>query len=291
MTAAFALALALAAPAAPGDEVNLMWKLKEGDSFYSLGKGNIEQTFTVMGRDVAQTLQTETVVRYTVKALKPGATVVEITYLSNKTKAEGLPGADAADGKLKGVTLTATLDGKMEVMKLEGYDKVIDALAGGNDQAKAAAKTLLPEAAVKQGLNDTFALVPGGVAKVGGTWKRKDSLPLAGIGDVAVASTYKLDKVDGDVAAVSWTATGTFKAGDGTLPGLPVKLSKADLKIEKLTGAYTFDLTNGRLKAAKTNMEMAGTMTFSANGKDVSMEVKQKMTQTATLSEKNPTKD
>ena len=291
MTAAFALAVALAAPAAPADDVKLMWKLNEGDSFYSQTKGNIEQTFNVMGKSVTQTIESETVVRYTVKSIKQGTTVVEITYLSNKTKAEGLPGADAANGKLKGVTLTATLDGKMEVIKLEGYDKVIDAIAGDNEQAKIAAKGLLPEAVVKQGLNDTFALVPGGVTKVGGTWKRKDSIPLAGLGEVGVASTYKLDAVTNDVAAVSWTAIGTFKAGDGNLPGLPVKLSKADLKIEKLSGSYSFDLPKGRLTQSKTTMEMSGTMTFSANGKDVSMDVKQKMTQTATISEKNPTKD
>ena len=51
---------------------------------------------------------------------------------------------------MKGVTLTATLDGKMEVVKLEGYDKAIDALAGGNEQTKTVIKGLLPEAVAKQ---------------------------------------------------------------------------------------------------------------------------------------------
>jgi hypothetical protein len=236
-------------------------------------------------------MTTEVVVRYTVKSVKPGTTVVEMMYLSNKTTAQGLPGANAADDKLKGVALTVTLDGKLEVLKLEGYDKVIDALTGGNEQAKAAVKGLFPESVVKQGVNDTFALVPGGVAKVGGTWKRKDSVPLAGLGEVSTASTFKLDAVNGDVAAVSWTATGTFKVGNGELPGLPVKLSKADLKIEKLTGSYSFDLTTGRLKGSKTTMEMAGSMTFAGNGKEVEMDIKQKLTQSATLSEKNPLKE
>ena len=288
MTVALALALTLAAPP---DNYNLRWKLKEGDTFYAQNKVVIDQTFTAMGREVEQSITTEGVVRYKVTSVKPGTTVVEMTYLSNKTTAKGLPGADAANDKLKGVTLTVTLDGKMEVAKLEGYDKIVDALAGGNEQAKAAVKGLLPEAVVRQGLNDMFALVPGDVVKIGGTWKRKDAIPLAGLGEVRTASTHKLDAVQGDTAKVNWTATGEFKNGDGTIPGLPVKLTKTDLKIEKLSGAYTFDLFTGRLKEAKTNMEMAGSLTFSANGKEVSMDAKQKLNQTATLSDKNPLKE
>jgi hypothetical protein len=244
-----------------------------------------------MGRDIEQSIVTETVVRYRVKSVKPGTTVVEMTYLSNKTTAQGLPGADAANGKLKGVTITATLDPKMAVVKLEGYDKVIDALTGGDEQLKVAVKGLFPESVIKQAMNDTFALVPGGVAKVGGTWKRKDTVPLAGLGEVSVAATYKLDSVKDGVAAVSWTGDGTYKPGDGTLPGLPLKLSKADLKIEKLAGSYSFDVTAGRLKATKTGMEMSGSLTFAANGKEVTLDVKQKLTQSATLSDKSPVKE
>jgi hypothetical protein len=288
MTAAFVLALALAAPP---DDYNLAWKLKEGDTFYAQTKLVVDQTFTVMGRDVPQSVTSESVLRYRVKEVKSGATVVEMTYLSNKTKAEGLPGADALNDKLKGVTLTVTLDGKMEVLKLEGYDKTVDALSGGNEQAKTAVKGLFPETVIKQTFNETFALVPGGVAKIGGTWKRKDTVPVAGLGEVSVASTSKLDAVTDGVAAVSWDAKGTFKAGDGTLPGLPFKLTKADLKVEKLAGSYTFDLSAGRLKTSKTQMEMSGSLTLSTNDKEVSMNLKQKLTQSATLSDKNPVKE
>jgi hypothetical protein len=288
MTAMFALTLALAAPP---DDYNLMWKLKEGDTFYAQGKVTIEQTFTAMGRSADQSITSETVVRYRVKEVKSGTTVIEMTYLSNKTKAEGLPGADALNDKLKGVTLTVTLDAKMEVMKLEGYDKTIDVLSQGNDQAKAAIKGMLPEAVIKQVLNETFALVPGGVTKVGGTWKRKDTLPIAGLGEMSVANTSKLDSVTDGVANVSWDAKGTFKAGDGTLPGLPFKLTNADLKVGKLAGSYTFDLSAGRLKTSKTQMELSGSLTLSANGKELPMDLKQKLTQSATLTDKNPVKE
>ncbi len=290
MPVTFVLALCLAAPV-PADEVNLAWKLKEGDTFYLSGQTSIEQTFTVMERQIPQKIMSENVVRYTVKSLKPGRTVIELTYLSNKSKAEGIPGADAANDKLKGVTITATLDGKLEVVKLDGYDKAIEALAAGNEQAQTVLKGLLPETMIKQGLKETFSLVPGGATKLGGTWTRKDTLPLAGLGEVNVTNTSKLNSIKDGVAAVSWSAKGTFKAADGELPGLPFKLTNADLKIEKLAGSFSFDLGAGRLKTTKTEMEITGSLTLSANGKDLPMEVKQKLTQSATISEKNPLKD
>ena len=290
MPVALTLALVLAAPV-PADEVNLAWKFKEGDTFYLSGQTDLEQTLTVMGRDVVQKLTSESVLRYTVKSLKPGQTVIEMTYLSNKSKAEGIPGADAANDKLKGVTITATLNGKLEVAKLEGYDKAIDALAAGNEQTRALLKGILSEALIKQGLRETFSLVPGGTAKLGGTWTRKDSLPLSGLGELSVTNTSKLDSVKDNVAAVGWTAKGTFKAGDGDLPGLPLKFSNIDLKIEKLAGSFTFDLGAGRLKTSKTEMELNGSLILSANGKELPMDIQQKVTQRSTISEKNPLKD
>lgn len=286
MTAVLALTLALAAPP---DEINLAWKLKEGDVFYCKSKMVMDQTITAAGQNVDQSMTTETVVRYKVTSVKPGATVVEMTYLSNTTTAKGLPGANAGNDKLKGVTLTATLDAKMEVAKLEGYDKVLDAISGGNDQVKAVVKSILPEATVKEGLNSTFALVPGNTIKVGGTWKHDANVSVGPLGDVSLERSSKLDAVKDGTAEVSWTGTGKFKAGDGALQG--VKFTKIDLKMDKLGGSYTFDLTTGQLKESKSKMEMSGEMTVSANGKEVTMDLKQKMTQTSSISSKNPIKD
>lgn len=288
MTAMLALTLALAAPP---DDINLAWKLKEGDVFYNQTKMVMEQTFMVMGKEVEQSMTTETVLRYKVKSVKAGMTVVEMTYLSNKTTAKGLPGADGLNDKMKGVTLTVTLDGKMEVLKLEGYDKLLDTVSGGKDDVKAGVKALLPEATLKEGLTETFGLIPGGVTKVGGTWKRNSSLSLGPLGDVTVANTSKVDSVKDGLADVSWTATGKIKPGDGKLPGAAITFTKIDLKIEKLTGSFTFDLTAGRLKGSKSKMEMTGSLTVSANGQEVTMDVKQKLSQSATIGEKNPIKD
>ena len=88
MNAALFLALAFAAPP---DDYNLAWKLKEGDTFYAQNKVVLEQTLTVMGKDVEQSMTSENVVRFKVKSIKNGATVVEMTYLTNKATAQGHP--------------------------------------------------------------------------------------------------------------------------------------------------------------------------------------------------------
>jgi hypothetical protein len=290
MQAVLAVVFALTL-AARADDVNLAWKLKEGDTFYSKSRVVLEQTLTAMGRDVDQTITTDTVVRFKVKSVKLGATVVEMTYLTNKVTAKGVPGADAANDKLKGVTVTATLGGGMRVVKLEGYDKVVDALADGDDAKKATVKAVLPEAALKQMFTDTFGLGGAGTVRVGDTWKRADKIPFGGLGTVTADSTFKLDGVKGDVANVSWKGTGQFKGDDGQLPGLPVKVAKIELKTEKLTGSYTFDLTAGRVRESKTEMVMSGTMTLAADGKELTIDTKQKLTHTGAISDKNPITD
>ena len=288
MNAFLAIAFAIAAPT---DGIDLKWKLKEGDTFYAKNQTVMNQTFTVRGQDIDQTMTNDTVVRFKVKSVKPGATVIDMTYLDNKATAKGLPGADAANGKLKGVTVTATLNGKLEIVKLQGYDKLLDALSDGNDATKNALKALLPEGTVRQMFSEMFGITPDGAVKAGDTWKRTDTMSLGGIGDITTASTFKLGEVKRDIATVNWTATGEFKIGDGDIPGAAVKLTKADLKIGKFTGSYTFDTTAGLLRTAKADVEISGTMTFSANGQDVTMSVKQKLTQSSTITETNPIKD
>ncbi|MCI0703511.1 MAG: DUF6263 family protein [Planctomycetia bacterium] len=288
MNALLVVAFALAAP---GDEVNLKWKLKEGDTFYAKNRVVLEQTLTVMGKDVEQSTMTDTVVRYKVKTVTRTSTVVEMTYLSNKVAAKGLPGADAVNDKLKGVTVTATLNAKMEVTKLEGYDKVLDALAGDDKTARAQLKVFMPEDILKQMFAETFGVTPPNPVQIGDTWKRSDKVPFAGSGTVTTSSTFKLDQVKGGVATVSWKGTGVFKIGESELPGLPVKLVKANLKSEKLTGTYTFDVPTGRVKESKMEMVMAGSMTFEGGGKEIDIDAKQKLTQSSVISDKNPIRD
>ncbi len=287
MFAASTLALLLAA--APGDTYTLQWKLKEGDVFYNKTSVTMDQTIEVMGQTMDQKIEMKTVLKFKVKSVKSGGAVVEMTYVENKFDAPGLPGTNLLD-KLKNVTFTATLDDKMKVTKLEGYDKFLDALADGDAAQKKMMKAMMPEDTIRQAFGQTFAITPDKPVAVGDKWERSDKLPFGPLGKVETKSAFKLDSVKGDVATISMKGDLTFKAGDGG-DDLPFKITKADLKAENFTGTNTFDMKLGRLTGMKMEMEMAGTMTIGVAGQTIDAKLKQKMTTTGVVTEKNPVVD
>jgi hypothetical protein len=285
-----ATTFALLFTAAQADTHDLKWKLKEGDVFYNKTAVSMDQTFEVLGMNVDQKIEMKTVLKFKVKSAKPGATVVEMTFLENKIDAQGLPGANIGN-KLKDVTFTATLDDTMKVTKLDGYDKFLDAIADGDDAQKKMMKAMMPETTIRQSFGQTFMIAPDKAVAVGDKWDRTDKMSLGPLGNVETKSAFKLDSVKGDIATISMKGDLTFKAGDGGDAGLPFKIEKADLKAENFTGSHKFDMKTGRLTESKVEMEMGGTMTIAAAGMTVDAKMKQKMTTTGVVTDKNPIVD
>jgi len=288
MFAATTLALVLAA--AQGDTHTLKWKLKEGDVFYNKTAVTMDQSFEVAGMSIDQKIEMKTVLRFRVKSAKSNATVVDMTFLENKIDAQGLPGFNIGN-KLKDVTFTATLDDKMKVTKLEGYDKFLEAITEGDESQKKMMKAMMPETTIRQSFGQTFMIAPDKPVAVGDKWDRSDKMSLGPLGNVETKSAFKLDSVKGDVATISMKGDLTFKAGEGGDAGLPFKIEKADLKAENFAGTHKFDMKAGRLTESKMEMEMGGTMTIAAAGMTVDAKMKQKMTTTGVVTDKNPIVD
>jgi hypothetical protein len=276
--------------AAPGDAYTLQWKLREGDVFYNKTAITLDQTIELMGQKVDQTISTKMVIRFTVKSARDGVTVVEMTYLDVKVDAVGLPGSNIADN-LKGVSFTATLDDKLKVTKLEGYDKLIDKLADGSDDQKKLMRAVMPELSIREMFGKTFRGVPEKPVAVGGTWKEEDKMALGPLGTVEAKSSMKLEGVKGDLATISLKGDLTYKQGDGADGVLPFKITKADLKADKFTGTHVFDMKVGRVTETKVDMEMSGTMTISIAGNTVDAKLVQKMKAVGVITDKNPIVD
>jgi Family of unknown function (DUF6263) len=281
--------LALLLAAAPDNTYSLQWKLKEGDVFYNKTSVTMDQTIEAMGQTIDQKIEMKTILKFKVKAPKDGATVVEMTYLENKIDAPNLPGANVGD-KLKGVSFTAMLNEKMEVTKLEGYDKFLDALSDGDEAQKKILKSMMPEATIRQMFGQTFVLAPAKSVGIGDKWNRTDKMALGPIGNVEVKSAFKLDSVKGDQATVGVKGELTFKAGDGG-EGLPFKITKADLKADKFVGTHKFDMKIGRVTETNVDMEMSGSMTIAVAGQTVDAKLVQKMKAVGTITDKNPIVD
>jgi hypothetical protein len=287
-----ALAALLAAPpAAAQDAVPLKWSLKEGDTFYVRTVQDMDMAIGVLGQNQDMKQKATTVVRIRVKSAAPTATVVEMTYIDFKMDAAGFPGAGGVTDKMKGLNFTVTLDDKMEVKKLEGYDKFLDAIAGEDETQRKLMSTLIPESTFRQMVSQTFVIAPGKPVKPGDTWTRSDELAMGPLGTFVLKQTFKLDAVTDGVAKITGKADVAFKPGDGGAAGLPFKITKADLKADKFTGTYGFDTKAGRLKDATADGTISGTMTASAMGQEIEITMKIKMNSTTTVTDKNPIKD
>lgn len=292
---ALALVLVLGAAAAAQDPVTLKWSLAEGTMFYSKSVTEMDMEMGAMGRTIELKMKITGVQRLKVLSAKPGATKVEMTMLAMEMTAEGapggIPGLDAIGDRMKGVTLTATLDDKLAVTKIEGYDKFLDKLAGDDKAMREQMKGQFSEATVGQMFSQVFAFAPDKAVKVGDTWTRTDKMPAGGF-EATVKQKYKLDSVTNGVAKIGLTGDLAFKAGDG-FPGLPqgVTVDKFDMKAEKFTGSVLFDTKAGRLTENKSDMTLNGGMTLAAGGQKIEMTMKIKAKQTATVTDKNPIKD
>jgi hypothetical protein len=273
---------------------SLKWKLRTGDTFYAVQDTKMQQSMSFMGQDIDMKIKAETVIRYRIKEAKKDATVVEMTFLRQKMEMDGpaaFPGMDVGE-KLKNITFTFTVDDKWNVVKFEGYDKFLQALAGEDPMIATLLRSVLPESVIRQSFGQTFSLAPDKPLAVGETWQRKDKMPLGPLGNVEVNTRYKLEDVRGSLARLSIGGEMKWTSGDdGMAPKLPFKISDADIKTDKFDGIATFDLNKGRLESAQMNMSLKGSLTVAIADQKLTMDLKQQ-TQTVTkIVDKNPVTD
>src|SRR6186713_1485971 len=126
-----------AAAAAAQDPVSLKWKLDEGTTFYAKNVTDMDMEMKVAGQAIDLKMKITAVQKLKVLSAKAGATKIEMTMLAMDMAVEGLPGGIPGlgdlGGRIKGAVLTATLDDKLAVTKIEGYDKFLDKLAGDDE--------------------------------------------------------------------------------------------------------------------------------------------------------------
>jgi hypothetical protein len=285
------------ATASAQESVTLKWKLEEGTAFYANNVTDMDMSMKILNMDVDMKMKITAVQRFKILSAKPGATTVEMTMqrMDMDVKADalpgGIPGLGAIGERVKGATLTATLDAKQNVTKLEGYEKFLDKLAGDDEMVRKQMKQQFSEEAVKQMFSQVFAFAPDKPVKVGESWTRTDKMPTAGV-EATVKQKYKLESVSNGVAKIAVSGDLSFKAGKG-FAGLPegVEVSKFDMKADKYTGTLLFDTKAGRLTENKLDMDMRGDMTIGVGGQSVEMSMKIKARQNTTVSDKNPAKD
>src|SRR4029077_19432452 len=101
----------------------------------------------------------------------------KISYDSTKESGPTNPLSDFFKA-LAGSEFTVTIDKNMKITKIEGRDEFLKKLVKGNQQMAPLLQTILPDEALKQMSDSTFAVVPDKPVKKGDTWNRKAALNM-----------------------------------------------------------------------------------------------------------------
>jgi hypothetical protein len=192
--------------------------------------------------------------------------------------------------RMKGATLRITLDATGEPTRIEGYKDLLDKLSGGDEAVRAGIAATFNEDILKQSAHETFGLAPNRAVKVGESWERKYKMSMGPIGDIAGAGIYTYagpERLDGKaLEKVNFKGTMKYSAPGDQPQGFPFKVVKANLKVEDFKGMLYFDAAAGRLATSSVKTRLTGSMTLSAMGKTVDMEIEQDMTAKSRISPK-----
>jgi hypothetical protein len=291
--AAALLSGALAVPAQA--QVQLQWKLNEGDKFFLETKGTTKQTMKVMGTPIEQEFDTTTVDSYKVVKMAPDQVILEKRIESMKVKATG-PGAELADQsaqKAKGAVFTLTLDPRTDtVTKVDGVAEFVKKTFNDNPALQQTMAATLNEDTVREEQQNILTVyLTGKPIQKGEKWTRKSNIPLGPIGSFSSEGEYtyqgksllhnqELDKID-----AVWSLNYTPPKNKG---GLPFEIVKGDFKTANAAGTYYFDSRIGKLALLERKYNMKGTLAMSAMGREVEMELEMDQASTVRLLDKAP---
>jgi len=269
-------------------QATLEWKLKKGDQFYLRNVTSTKQTLKALNKEFPQNAEQTIVLGFKVEDQMGDSFLVKETIEELTTKPE--KGEPISDEKLVGASFNVTLSKNWEVLKFEGYDKLIDKLAGDDPAVRQALQATLQEESLKKSVRETLAFLPDRPVKDGDTWERTVEEPLGVLGTLRETRTYKLDgkeDVGGKkVDKITFSTAVEFKAGK-RVENLPYYVLSGRIEVKEGKGTVYFDAAAGRLVQVKSDLKLLGTMVLSiADSKDDAVVEQEQSTVVTVLNEK-----
>lgn len=289
---------ALAVPAPAHAQVQLQWKLNEGDKFYLESTGITKQVMKIMGTPIQQEFDTTTVDSYKVVKKTAEEIVLEKKVESMKVKASG-QGAEAADQmaqKIKGAVFTVTLDPRTNtVTKVEGVAEFVKKIFADNPLMQQTLSAMLNDDSLRdEQQNILIGFLAGKPVAKGEKWTRQSRIPLGAFGGFSSEGefTYQgkstLNNKEVDRIDAAWKLTYASPKEKG---GLPFEIIKGDFKAPTAKGTYYFDAGNGKLVQLERNHQMKGTITLSALGQEMEMEMEMDQSSKVRLLDRAPSSE
>lgn len=277
-TAVLCAALALggtgAAAAQPAamQRVELTWKLEPGTDLVYRHSQQVETELPGgMRTSIMRSGSTE---RWSVLEVDgDGNATVRLTTERLQMNLDGPMGATSAESAdqggseafldaVAGTSYTVVLDPRGVVVEMSGLEEMREAV---REQARDLSSPILEmldgalsdETLRSQWPEGSLAL-PTGPVGVGSTWDSDFTSPIPGFGSMMVATSYRVESIDGDLVVIG--SSGTLSLPDGAadpLSSVPVQFG--DMTI---AGTSRFDVGKGLLLGTESTMRVEMTMTI-----------------------------
>ena len=255
----------------------LTWKWKQDDTFYVNTSSRVRQTLTIegaggkdQGREVSQEFGHTTRLRYTVRKVDAAGNAeivqrVERVLIRCKLPLEKDQATERDDDSLKGAELVLHVTPRGEVTKVEGVEKLLAKLGGGDvgKRKRAVLAEALSAESLKKQASQAFGFLPAEPLKKGLHWTRPAGVAFGPLGRLDAERVYVYDgslKDKGPVKIAFTTEVKGFTPGKPGPAGLLVTSGK--FKPAKGKGSLEFDAARGRLIKADSGLKLEGDITF-----------------------------
>ncbi|MFP4355690.1 MAG: DUF6263 family protein [Phycisphaerae bacterium] len=185
---------------------------------------------------------------------------------------------------LIGKTIIVTIQND-QITDVKGMDEIWDAAAKAmpnGRQFAAQMKEAMGNDSMKSIMGMGGQMLPEKTVAPGDTWKVKQSLPFPMLGKISMTFDCKLNKIENNVAFVSYTGKMDVDTSDAKLP-VP------NAEIQKLDGDYTgmvkFDAKTGAMVGQTMDMDMKMNMAIQQGQNKMNMAVDGDIKQEVTIEE------
>jgi hypothetical protein len=292
-----AVAIFLASPGLGRAQSTLVWKFKDGETFFVEKVESIKQSADLITKQVTQESEITTVTQFHVTKVNADGATVEQKFVGAKLKGD-LATNEALKKmmeRLKGTTLTITLSKDGRLLKLEGYEEAIKKLSDGKAEEAALVKSVLSEESIKTSLTETFGFLPEKEVKKGDAWTRGIKTPLGPFGflqgDYEYTFKGKPEKAGDKELAVDQIGVGAklhFDFPKNAVVMGDLKVVRAEFKTESAAGTIDFDASAGKLVRSEVDMNVKGTLTLDNKGNGITVYLEYKTNAKTRLLDKNP---
>jgi hypothetical protein len=148
---------------------------------------------------------------------------------------------------------------------------------------------MMTEDTMKKSAEEAFNFLPEKPVSKGEKWQRKLEVPLGPLGSLASIHNYTYEGMENKLAKISVTATMTYNPPKADAGGqLPFQITKGNLKADDAKGTILFDPAAGRLASSSMTMRIKGSLTISAMGQELAMDMDQNQDVKIEVSDKPP---